>query len=206
MQQLRGAGGQGLIAPEQSGFFVESISVVADEDRGNAKGAGSADLSKENWRSRIPCGISACLEGGAHSSRREAGGVWFGLDQLGSREPLDGVTGAIQREEGVVLLSGGSGLRLEPVAVVGDAVFHRPLFHGMCEGVGHFDIELLAGLSGGHEALEDIVRQLLLHLLQAEGVHAEVIGNLQEVSVVVRGECHLPGVACGHGLKGLKAG
>ena len=49
--------------------------------------------------------------------------------------------GAVRIDECVVFFSCGSGQRLEPVGVMGCAVFQRPALHGVRDGIGGLTVK-----------------------------------------------------------------
>ena len=81
----------------------------------------------------------------------------------------------VEREEGVVLLGGQSGLRLEPVREVRRAACDRPLLDRLRDARRDLDVELFSVADGGDELGVHVLRQLVAHLARAEGVDAEVL-------------------------------
>ena len=86
--------------------------------------------------------MSPGVVGGPEAAGGEGGGVWLSHDQLLAGELKQGSAVLRRREEGVVLLGGDAGKGLEPVGVVGSALFHGPVLHGSGHDVsgGHGDV------------------------------------------------------------------
>ena len=66
-----------------------------------------------------------------------------------------------------MLLGGHAGQGLEPVGVVGRALGHRPVLHGIGDGIGDADIQLLA--------LVDGFAQGPVHVRGERGAHDPVV-------------------------------
>ena len=62
-----------------------------------------------------------------------------------------------------MLLSGHAGQRLEPVGVMGSALFDGPFLHLMGNDVCRRQVKLLALLDGLFQLLVHLLRQTLLH-------------------------------------------
>ena len=78
-------------------------------------------------------------------------------------------------DEGVVLLGGALGQRLEPVCVMRHTVFLGPLLHAGGHGVGHRAVERRAIVYHVGEAGVHVLGQILVHLGACEHVLAEIL-------------------------------
>ena len=162
--------GDDMDGAQQGGLLVEGLAGPGHEGGRNAEGRiAVGGLEDEGRAGRVPGGVAPGLVGVADSAGGEGARVRFTLDQLGAGELLDGVAVPGRGEEGVVLLGGHAGERLEPVAVVGAAVFDRPLAHRTGDGVGDRGVEGLAGVDGLLEGHEDLGRKTLEHHVTGEG-------------------------------------
>ena len=86
---------------------------------------------------RIPCGIASRLERCSDTAGREAGRIGLALDKLLAGELHDNSAVAHRGDEAVVLLSGDTGHRLEPVCVMCCTLLDRPVLHCACNYVGN---------------------------------------------------------------------
>ena len=96
-------------------------------------------------------------------------------------KPAIALPSPVGLEEGVVLLRGRAGQRLEDVGVVGRAVLQRPLHHRLGDRVGQAGVERLAARQRRLELLEDVLGQALALHGGGEDVGAEdvVLGQGQ---------------------------
>ena len=103
-------------------------------------------------------------------------------------------------EEGVVLLRGRAGQRLEHVGEVGGAVLQRPLLHRLGDRVGEGRVERLAAGEGRLQLLEDVGGQAFALHRDREDVGAE--GVVLGLGQVERAEGLSVGapLRCGHVL------
>ena len=160
---------------QQRDLGVERLTGPRRERCGYAQQRSVGVLENERRAGRIPGGVAACLEGGAHTARGKGRSVGLALDELLARELGQGDAVAGGAEEGVVLLRREPGQGLEYVGVVGGAALERPLLHAQRNGVGQRRIERLALGQGGLQALEGLLGQAVTlhggreHVL-AEGV------------------------------------
>ena len=172
-KQFHGALRQHVGAAQQRRHLVEGFAVVADEHRWNAEVLHAAGFTDEDGRRRIPCRVATRFPGGAEATRGEAGRIGFRLNQLLAGKRLNGELVLVEIEEGVMLLSGEAGLRLEPVREVRDAARHRPFLDDLRDDRRDLGVELIAEADGRRELLVDVLGQLGAHLAQPEGVHAK---------------------------------
>ena len=95
------------------------------------------------------------------------------MHQLLAGELKDDLAVVPGADERVVLLGGDAVHGLEPVGVVGHALFHRPVAHGTGDDIGHLGLQGTAVGYGLVQRLVGILGQTLLHDLVAEYVHAK---------------------------------
>ncbi len=144
LERAHGRAGERVHRAQQRDLVVERLARPRGERRRNAQQRAVGVLEDERGRGRVPGGVAARLERRADAAGGERGGVGLALDQLLAGEVGDRravVGGAV---EGVVLLGGRPGQRLEPVRVVGGALLHRPLLHRLRDRVGERGVERLA--------------------------------------------------------------
>ncbi len=144
---------------QQRGFLVKRLACVGAE--------GGRDVQRsvldKRVGARVPCRITARLEGCAQAAGREGGGIRFALNQLLAAERHNNLAACGRRDKGIMLLRGDAGHGLEPVRVVGCTLFHRPVLHRVRHNVRNADIKRLAQLDGLHQLFEDLLRQLVAH-------------------------------------------
>ena len=163
---------------QQGSLAVQSFAGVRDKDGGDAQdGAGGFFLDKGGG-GHIPSGVATSIGGGAQSAVGEGGGVRFAHDELLAGELEQNVTILIgEGQEGVMLLCGGAGQRLEPVAVMGRTLFHSPVLHGIGHHISGCHADLAAVLHGVDHLSVYLLRQALLHDRSAEYVGTENFGD-----------------------------
>ncbi len=192
---------------QQRDLLVQRLAGPRHERRGDAQQRPVGVLQDERGRGRVPGGVAAGLEGRAQAAGGERGGVRLGLDQVLALELGDRRAVGLGIEEGVVLLGGGAGERLEPVRVVRGALLQRPLQHRVGDLVGEVDVEALAAGHGGLQALEGVLGEAVLLDRGGEDVLAVVVDRLGQVGraqTAVRrplgcGDVLLTGPRGGHG-------
>ena len=145
---------------QQRDLHVERLAGPRREGGRDAEHRAVRVLEDEGRARRVPGGVAAGLERRADAAGREAGGVRLASNQVLAGELADG--GAIARGgvEGVVLLGGRAGQRLEPVRVVRGAPLHRPRAHGGGDAVGELEIQRLALFERPGEAGEHGLREV----------------------------------------------
>ena len=129
--------GDGLESLFQRGLVVQRLAGVGDEHRRDAERV----INDEHRGSRIPGRVAPRLEGGADAAVRARGGVRLLLGEGFSIESLDDSTLAVIVDQGIVLLGGTLGQRLEPVRHMGDMVFHSPLLHTFGHSVSGLPVQ-----------------------------------------------------------------
>ena len=140
-------------------------------------GMQRAALLDEGEGGGVPGGVAPGLEGGPQAAGGEGGGVGLAPDQLLAGEIHHDLAAAHRGDEAVVLLGGDAGHGLEPVGVVGGALFHGPLLHGLCDLIGGGDVQSGAV---GDALLPRLVgrgRETILHGLLVEDHAAEQFGE-----------------------------
>ena len=126
---------------EQRRLLVERFTGPADE-RGRDDQRRAGVIHQQPGRAgRVPRRVAARFERAAHAAGREARRVGLALNQFLAAELRDRAALGRRREEGVVLLGGDAGQRLEPVRVVRGAMFDRPVLDSRGDGVGNRGIE-----------------------------------------------------------------
>ena len=160
-QRADGAARQRVHRAQQRDLVVQRLAAPRGERRRDAEQRAVRVLEDERRRGRVPRGVAAGLERRADAAARERGRVRLALDELLAGELGDRVAVAGRAVEGVVLLGGGAGERLEPVRVVRRAALHRPLAHRRGDGVGERGLERLALGDRRLELTEDRLRQPL---------------------------------------------
>ena len=150
-------------------------------------------LEDEGRRGGVPRRVAAGLEGGPDAAGRERGRIRLALDQLLAGELGDRRAVAGRAVEGVVLLRGRAGQRLEPVREVGRALLHRPLLHRGGDGVGEDRVEREALVEGLLQALEDLGRDALALDRGREDVGPEdLVGGYRQVGCAQRAPIGAP--------------
>ncbi len=141
---------------QQRDLPVERLAGPGGERGRDAEQRPVRVLEDEGGAGRVPGGVAAGLEGGADAAGRERGGIRLPLDQLLTGEVGDRAAVARGLEEGVVLLGGRAGQRLEHVGVVGGTVLQRPFLHRLGDRVGQARVQRPAVLQRRLQLLEDV--------------------------------------------------
>ena len=173
LADVRGGLVYGREGLEEWRLVVEGLARVGDEDGGDAEG-GAHD---ERGTARIPEGVTAGLESGADAAVGKAGGIGLLLDEEAAVEALDGAAAAVGLDEAVVLLGRAASQRLEPVRVVRGAAGHGPLLQRAGHLVGNLAVDADAVLCGGHDVVIGLLREVLAHGAEREGMVAVVLGD-----------------------------
>ncbi len=158
---------------QQRDLRVERLTRPRDERRRDAQQRTVGVLHDERGRGGVPGRVAAGLERRADAAGRERGGVGLALDELLARELGDRVAVAGRPVEGVVLLGGHPGQRLEPVREVRRALLERPPLHRLRDRVGQRGVERLALGKRRLQRLEDVLGQACALDVGAEDVGAE---------------------------------
>ena len=166
-EQLQNAAGlvaHRLHAAQQGGLFVQGFARPA------AKGGGDAQRAvlHKGVAGGVPGGVATGLGGGPQAAGGEAGSVRLAPHQLLAGKLHDGGAVLHGADEAVVLFAGDAGEGLEPVGVVGGALLDGPVPHEAGHHVGQFDVQGLALLQGGLQALVGGGGQPLLHHMLVE--------------------------------------
>ena len=169
--------GQRLHRAQQRRLLVERLTGPAHERRRNHQRHRAAAVQEPRRAGRIPRRVAARLEGGAHAAGREARGVRLALDQFLAGKLHDCLAIAVRRQEGIVLLGGDAGQRLEPVGVVRGAVLDGPVLHRLRDRVGNRRIQRLSKGDGSTQRAMHGRREALLLCLVTEHEAAEPLGR-----------------------------
>ena len=172
-EQLEGPQGrlaERLHGAQQRDLLVERLAGPRCERRRDRQVGAVGVLHDERGARRVPGGVAAGLEGGAHAAGREAGGVRLALDQLLAGELGEGGAVPDRHVEAVVLLGGGPGQGLEPVGEMGRALAEGPILHSQGHRVGEGRVQGFAPLDGRLQGAEDGLGK---HLALCGGVEDE---------------------------------
>ena len=153
----------GLHGPQQSRLLVQGLSAVGAEHRGDAQDS----VLDKGIGGRVPGGVAPGLKGSPQAAGGEGTGIRLALDQLLAGELHNDLAPGLGGNEGIVLLGGNAGHGLEPVGIVGSALFHSPVLHGVGHHGGYIHIQVLAQLDGPLQGL--------IGLLGKPGFHCSVI-------------------------------
>ena len=185
----------GLHAAQKRRLLVERLAGIRAKRCGDAQDL----VFDESVAGRIPSRVAAGLEGGADAAAGKRRRVRLALNQLLAGEGHDGVPVAFRVEKGVVLFGGDAREGLEPVRVVGRAVFDRPLLHGVRHDVCHLDIKRQALVDGLGEDLVGGLGQALLHGVVVENERSVLFVDASHERPSLRlqvrgfGHCHSRG-------------
>ena len=143
--------------PQQRCLFIQRCAGVRAEDGGDAEGS----LLDKGKGGGVPGSVAPGLKGGPQAAGGEGGCVRLAPDQFLTGKLHDDLAAAYRRDKAVVLFRGDAGHGLEPVGIVGGALLHSPLLHGLGDLIGGADIQrgavadaLLPGaVRGGREPL-----------------------------------------------------
>ena len=174
---------QGLVGAQKRGLLVQGLARPGDEGGGDAQEGAVGVLQDVRRAGHVPGGVAAGFKRGAQAAGGEAGGVGLALDQELAAEFGDGAALAVGHEEGVVLLCGHAGERVEHVGEVGGALLDGPVLHGVGHHVGDGGVKLCAQFDGLGQGLVHGLGQAFLHHLVAEDIGPEDVGGLGVMEV-----------------------
>ncbi len=157
-------------------LFVQSLAGIAAERSGDAERFGVAVIVEERGAGDIPNRIAAGLKRGAYAAGGKGRGIRLAVNELLAAQLHDDAAVMLRADKGVVLLGGSAGQRLEPVRVMGGALFDCPRLHRGRRRVRNAGVEFLAGRHAGLQALINGSGQTLAHLLLAEDVLPYKVG------------------------------
>ena len=177
-QDAQGLGVDGLHGPQQGGLFIQGFPGVGHEDGGDTQNGPAGHLLHEGGGGHVPGGVAAGVVGGAQAPGGERGRVRLTHDKLLAGELQNGLAVLRGGEERVVLFRRDAGEGLEPVGIVGRALFHRPVLHGVGHDVGGLHADVAAVLHHVHHLLVDLLGEALLHHGFAEYIHPKNVGNV----------------------------
>ena len=175
LQDTHGLLVQGLHGAQQRGFFIQRLTAVGAERRGDTQ----CLVLDKGVRGRIPGGIAPGLEGSTQAAGGEGGGVGLAPDQLLAGELHDGGAVAHRGNKAIVLLTGDAGQRLEPVGVVGGTQLHGPALHHAGHDVCHLNVQRSTLVQGVLQALIGCARQALLHHMFVKDLAAVDFHNIR---------------------------
>ena len=160
LQDTHGLLVQGLHGAQQRGFFIQRLTAVGAECRGDTQ----CLVLDKGVRGRIPGSVPPGLEGSTQAAGGKAGGIRLTLDQLLTRELHDDA--AIRRwgNKAVVLLGGNAGQRLEPMGKVGRAVLDGPILHGIRHHIRYLVVQASALVNGLLQGNIDVMGKACFHL------------------------------------------
>ena len=161
--------GDRLHAAQQRRLLVEGFAGVGDERRGNAEHLVLDEREARGIPGRIATRLGRTTQAAARERRR----VRLALDELLARKRRDGHAVTQRVDEGVMLLGGDAGKRLEPMRVVRASILDGPLLHGMRHSVGRILVKRGAVLDGLVQTLVHRLGQPVVHDLVVEH-HASV--------------------------------
>ena len=159
---------------QQRRFLIQRLAAVRAEDGGDIqrtildKGVGGG----------VPCRVAAGLEGGAQAAGGEAGGIGLAFCQFLGTQLHPHALRAVGGDEAVVLLGGVAGHGLEPVGIVGGAVFDGPVLHDCGDLTGGGTIQRRTLCPAALPCAVDLGGETLLHLLLAKHHFAEQGGDI----------------------------
>ena len=161
-----------LHGAQEGRLLVEHLTGVGAEDGGDAEG-GAVGVALDEGRARnVPGRVAARLEGTPQPAGGETRCIRLAHDQVLAGEARERPPHARRLEEGVVLLGGAAGERLEPVGEVRRAAVHRPLLEGVGHLVGDGGIERRVVAHRVQQRLRRVLRQILAHDALVEDVRA----------------------------------
>ena len=164
LQNLAGLRGNGLHGAEQRGLLVQCLAGIGAESRGDAQNI----ILYKGVAGGIPCRVATGLTGGTQAAGGEGRGVRLALNQLLALKFHNGSAIAHRGNKAIVLLGGNAGERLEPVGIMGGALFDGPVLHNTGNHVGHVQIQRLALVNGGLQAFVGGAGKALLHYMLIE--------------------------------------
>ena len=182
-QDTQTLGVDGLHGAQQGGLLVQCLAVIGDEDGGDAQDGARAHFLHKGGGGHVPGGVAPGVVGGAQAAGGEGGGVGLTHDELLAGELQQGLAVLGAGHKGVVFLRGDSGERLEPVGVVGGALFHGPILHGVGHDIGGGNADVAAVFHDVHDLGKDLLGQTLPHDGGAEHVGAKQLGDVDTHSL-----------------------
>ena len=127
MTNLHGSLIDGTQCLEERSLVVQRLASVCNKDRRDAERI----IHHENRGGRIPCTVSASLEGITYSPVREGRSIRLLLNQETACELFHDTALAIVLDECVVLFSRALRKGLEPVSIMRSPDTHGPLLHSL---------------------------------------------------------------------------
>ena len=84
-----------------------------------------------------------------------------------------------------MLFGGNAGHRLEPVSIVGGALFDGPVFHRLGHNIRRLKIKAVPFGNRLSDLIIDIGRELRFHRLVAEDIAGEVFGEIYHIFILL---------------------
>ena len=166
-----------LLGAQQGCLLVQRLTGPGDEDRGDAQRVPVRVFQDVGGAGHVPAGVPARLEGAADAAVGEGRTVGLALGERLPGKQRDGGTVAVGLQEGVVLLSGEAGKRVEHVGIVRGAIVDGPVAHRGGDGVGNAWVERGALLDRLHHGAVDGLGQAALHGRRPEHIATEQIAE-----------------------------
>ncbi len=165
-------------------LLIECFTRIRAESSRDAEGCTGFVLTNEGRRSTIPGSIATCFEGRAETTGREGGCIRLALDQFLAGEAHKYLTGRLRSgDEGVMLLSGNTGQRLEPMGIMGSTLFNGPFLHLVCNNVSGLDIEFTTFTDRFFQFLIRLLRKAILHDGVVKDIFAIDIFHIQTLFI-----------------------
>ena len=163
-----------LHGAQQRGLLVQGLPGVGAECRGDTEDDSRGILLQERRGSDVPGRVTPGLERGPQASGGEGRRVRLALDQLLAGELHDHLAVLVRvRHESIVLLRRDAGEGLEPVGVMGGAVLHGPILHGLGHHVRGRQGQLAPLIHDFPDFFIDALGQPFLHLAKGEYLAGE---------------------------------
>ena len=173
VQYLAGLVADGLHGTQQRGLFIQCFAGVRAECSGDAQHV----IFYKSIAGGVPCGVAAGFTGGAQAAGREGGSIWFAFDELLAGKLHDGGAVRLGADKTIVLFTGDAGQGLEPVGVMGSALFNCPALHHAGHNISYFQVKGLTLFNGCLQALVGRAGQTLTHFVLVEDFAAVQFHN-----------------------------
>ena len=170
----------GFHGTQQGGFFIQRLTRIGTEGGGNAENYARGIFLEKSRGRNIPCGISSGFKSGAQAAGREGRGIRFSFNQLFSGKFHQHFSVFIRMpDKGIMLFRSNTCQRLEPVGIMGRAVFYSPVFHGFCHNICGSKGKLPALVHNLLHLFEYILGKTFSHSSQVEYIFTENCFHIQ---------------------------
>ncbi len=159
LQHAHGLAADSLHGAQQRGFFVQHLSAVGAERRGNAERV-VFDESVGGW---VPCCVAACFKRGTQPAGRKAGGIRFATHELFAGKLHNHMPALDGGNKAVVLFRSDAGHGLKPVGKMRSALFNGPILHRIGHHVRHGSVQAPAVADGVLHCPVGLLREPFLH-------------------------------------------